>query len=1177
MIDSSLVDAYLGWVTLNGGWEPGADDGTQARPAWQRGWRGSEAAARALPLVEAVATHAFIRYSDRQRDPESPPDHDRRDEPGLLSDDASYLLKMGAELVSVMRGQGLLPPLDLETGSPTTLVPAIAAAPHFFSGEPSPREQAAQIHTDHRRALRILTGAFYAWRGDIAFRRVGPKRVVGGFSPHQAKALGVAKALYVAAGGLLELDRPDGWVVGLGLTGRCLGQTREALANECRLRIAQIDAGRDYANESTEWPMTYAWEILEGLGPLFDVIERLENRQLDAEFTGADIERDIEAHALAERRSVALLEAARSLQGAEEAVEAALGIERDRQALRVRQADIRRKGADWHTAGLKFSLLAHGADAAAESALTQAEDYALQLLHDQIDLLQKNVASIQEELPHLQGEIRSAEASLASFEKTAREEHRRKESQRVLFSILKAVGSLVSRYFTGVDLVSIAQSAYDAFRSAQSGDWASAASSAFDAANQLSGGKLKGYLDNKLAAAQRYVGSLMSDSLSAVAKSLAQATGVSDAKAIEGAIEAVGRQAFRVGVSFLAERTNLQNLVASLGYGATSDEITSLRDKAEKAVFDAVRGALERQGGRVLDEVGRQLTPSAEGLERRLRTALTVAGSSVEREAVALIGRVRRNVPEADVAALKAQLLEARKALVDELAARANVAAERVESAVDQLMDRALRPTALPPAALPPEIVGLVAGFRLKVSDARARVSFLTMPDLAERKAKELADFEGQTFEASLSRMTGELRDGISAAGAAMNQASVDLAQLRAALTNLKVDEAKQQFRRDAQEWRERAANHRVDSQSALWQEAGESLVAAQQQVQIEQLGLAATVKRHEAQTLVTQARRGETRAAADQAKIAALELRRVHDRRERWRLLSGDSEDDRKVLIAETRLQLLERANSRVIQAWQLLDVFETDLAGLKLDGFRPSYSVPRLADVRLNRAMLMASEEDWNVSLPEDFRVRLTFQPGDLLERLPGRVRQVLQPRMSQAGTTWAWLKLAGPDDLRRLRDGITFRLRPLRAPAGWTDAVTLTAMADGAGTYVDDRVPAWNDVGIFRMRLLGVMLLITGGVSPGRGVALYLVQEGDSVVVVRDANAVRRAVRVPLPRMRGADAQLGIQLASGEFVHRQFETRPAYADYTLRIDEDSYGQVDDPENFAAELHFAVIGTPQ
>ncbi len=125
---------------------------------------------------------------------------------------------------------------------------------------------------------------------------------------------------------------------------------------------------------------------------------------------------------------------------------------------------------------------------------------------------------------------------------------------------------------------------------------------------------------------------------------------------------------------------------------------------------------------------------------------------------------------------------------------------------------------------------------------------------------------------------------------------------------------------------------------------------------------------------------------------------------------------------------------------------------------------------------------------------------------------------------------------------------------------------------------RVRPWNDEGARRLRLFGVVALIKGGVPAGREgeIRLYLVQESDAWLVVAGNDGTRK-VGTPLPRMVGFDP-LGLMLEHGKLETLQFQTRPFFGTYTLRIGPKSLQIIEEdgnPEQFCAELHFVVVGT--
>src|SRR6185437_14660840 len=258
---------------------------------------------------------------------------------------------------------------------------------------------------------------------------------------------------------------------------------------------------------------------------------------------------------LAKQQAEELHDAAVDLVGAESSTLEALKREHDAANARARAAEDRKNEAEYLAAARKYARDAQNDEAQARQALEHVEEETARQLAGEIELLSANIADLRQKLPALQEGIKTASANLEHFRNDASDRHRAKQSQRALFSILKKIGSLVSIYFTGVDLVTIAETAVQAVRSASSGDWAGAIMHARDAADMATGGKFSQALSRGIETAERYIGSVMTDSLQGAADKIGNALGVPPSDALKGAIDAVGRQAFRIGVSFLARET----------------------------------------------------------------------------------------------------------------------------------------------------------------------------------------------------------------------------------------------------------------------------------------------------------------------------------------------------------------------------------------------------------------------------------------------------------------------------------------------------------------------------------------------------------------------------------------------------------------------------------------------
>lgn len=1262
--DGAGVALYQDWITLCGGYskeqaeaftaaQPAPADVPAPLPLWIRDWHTAERRSRELNLLPAVAPHAYVRWYDRLRIPDFQPPNDRRGPQGIT--DAALLADLGGEVWQTTLAQGLAHPFDLTTGDRLPDPVPSPAAPDG-GGQPGADpvlhnalltrmittrgQRGAPLHPDHRRALRVMSAAVLTWRAEIAYRAAGPRAIVGGFSSSQARDISRARQLYQAALDLLGGEIPvgaadeDHFSTGLGLLGVVLDEERTVLRDECLMRLRQLGLGNDWAADRSEWPIQFLDGLNRAVESIIAEIRLLETSGVDAPAQQREREIEVQGRTLAVLQAGQLRDAAEDLAAAEQSTLEALQSEQSAAEVRVRIAQFRSQEARYLAAARRFAQDAQGDRQQAESALLVVEEETARQLEGQIRLLRENVEKLRSELPGLGQQIADAGHRLDEFKQTAEHEHEKKQSERAFISILKKIGSLVSIYFTGVDLVTIADTAIQAVKSAQSGDWAGAIMHARDAADLATGGKFSEALGKGLEQAERAIGSVMADSLDEAAAKIEGALGIDRTEALQGAIDAVSRQAFRIGVSFLARQTNTEAIALALGIGAPNPQvIDDLRQAAEAELLEGAWQAFRRRGENVVVELGRALNVGVveDAIRQRLQDdvrAAVRAGDDANRLVVALVARIHERAPEADgvVAELKTAFLDARDRLVNRVSEQLHVEEPRVRAALDNLAGRALDATAaqnlpLPPVVLPAEVAGAIRDFRLKVETARGKIGFLTAPGKAEQLANQLAEMEDDDqFKQQLDRVTGQLQTAIGDAIDAMQQAQVDLGALEDKLGEAQVAQYKQQFKTQAQQFRVAEAASLAQSAGELVKAAGEATLAADQQIQVEEFALKVAGSRVAAQSAVLRARQNELAAAQTEIEIRTLALRKAENEQARWERLNSVPNPDQLRNLEVARLFYLEEANNLLVQSFQMLTLYEVDLQRLAAGAtpragnpppasFTPTFLTPTVDNIHAGKALMDLAEEEWNLKLVEQPRLLTTIRLDDIGTGLSDAVRDKLRPFFTVVeGDPLPGLRLTGKD-LRRLKNGLTFRImpffnasRPLPAdypafaPAEvYTDTVTVpgpqAAPGDGirmrderrvrAGLVVDfGAVAPWFDAGAFRVRLLGVVLKVTGrgGVQPGIPLVFYLRQEADCGIVVRDSSVPleRRYVPVPLPPVQDEDVRgRGVQLVSGPIVTPQWETRPLFGTYTLTIDDTV--PIQDPSRFSAELHFVALGQPR
>jgi len=1190
--DSAAVDAYVQWLELCGGWsEPDRMRLIASTPAplpcWFRDWDQAERNSRPdLNLIEAIAPHAFICYEQRLLAPQP------QGEPIAVAfqnlGSVEYLASMVEELGQIALAQGLMPdPPILVANAPAAPLPS---TPDLFL---LPRKthsrdvKNAPLHPDQRRAINWTLGTFYAWRADIEYRNLGPKPLGERL---QLQEVDQARRFYATALALFEVSGVSSsditckpWIVGLGLLGRMLEIERETSVRECQVRIQRLDQGQDYVGDLVDWPKTFAWAIFDQIDQLLKTVDLFADVS-DLHYQKDQLEVEVRSRQAARDQAQDLAEAAADYAAAEQATLSAAQIARDRQRVRSAVATLRRNAAQWHVDALKFATAAQQDRAQAEQQLLAAEEFQADQLKQQIKSLKDNIDLLEPQIKRLKDDIGSSQIQLNNFVSTAKSQHQRKQAERGLFNILKSVGSLVSEYFTGVDLVSIADTAYEAYKAADSGDWMSAANLAEQAADKLTNGKFSQIAGQAVDAAANYVGNLMADSFGDALTAVARATGLSPDKALAQTTAALSRQAVRIGVSYLAEQSHLEQLATSLGLQPSSQQIAQLRSAIEQDARTAVINAINRQGIRVVQAAENilGLVAGTAGTDPNklidaVGASAQTSGQPIETAVVTLIAKIRTDFPNAgaDIDALKNSLLEARDQIVRKAAAISGAEVAKVQTAIDSLVSAGIDTRFLPPSPMPPEIRKKLEDFSDRIREARGRLGFLTTPGGPDQLASELADVDSDSeFDTKLDKISGQLSDGINVATDDMVKSQDELASLRQDLDQLVIDQALEHFKQNAEKFKSDAEAQLTQYQAGLGEEASESLLAAEQQIKIEELGEKMSDAQVEAQQRVVDGRAAESKAADSALMIAEFALARANSQLALWLLRNQAPGSDQRGALEKARAYFLDQANRNLVQAWQLINVYEFKSDQMPGgDQLRPKYNFPGATDIRTTLKTLQGAEDIWNTSLSEQFNLIASISPNEI-QNAPPDLKMEL---MGFAGTYHpaSPLHLSGPPDLARLKRGFTFRIapRPRLYPTNVSANVTsLYERLTAAGGYVDlDRIQPWNTERTYRLRLIGVLLNITSGVQSGQTPYLYLSQEADGWIIVKDPDGSQRGVPLQLPRLTNNDG-LGLKLQSGSLNVRSFDTRPLFATYTLKIDESD--DLIDPDNFVCDLHFIAIG---
>ena len=177
-LGQEVSNRYTLWVELCGGWNTGGDNAgvSPPLPSWLRRWATTEYAARGLDLAQVVSLHAFTRWSQRLLEPAPEGDDATALGPNSLTE-LTRLNSMVSELYDLCSGQRLLPGADFEgSATQTQAHPPQEAGPQFPRSMIVRGDRTVPLHPDHQKALRVVLSAYYVWRADVEYRRIGPAR-----------------------------------------------------------------------------------------------------------------------------------------------------------------------------------------------------------------------------------------------------------------------------------------------------------------------------------------------------------------------------------------------------------------------------------------------------------------------------------------------------------------------------------------------------------------------------------------------------------------------------------------------------------------------------------------------------------------------------------------------------------------------------------------------------------------------------------------------------------------------------------------------------------------------------------------------------------------------------------------------------------------------------------------
>ena len=1191
-LDPETVAAYRDWISLLGGWENSRQDRPLDEPpelSWERDWNDAAKGAKKLNLLQAIPVYAWVRLHARLLDPDwegampTPVS-------SLKLTDEGRLKQLGKELLSAsenhlamlgMRFDGE----NLEFGGSghDSLLPRRVVGRLTDGG----------VHPDHKAAMRITLGAFFVWRADIAYP-LGPKFLP---APLDKSEVDNVKRFYDFAKRLLQDPylESSSWVVGLGLFGRDLEIGRDAFLQECELRLESLAAGQDWMGN--DWPEKWVDPDRRNLSRSLALNEILQEQILESRQLEGKLKKSREKVRAQRKREAARWFYLRKEEWILKSQESAL----QRESLRLRVAEARKRETEHNYHAGRAALMAELDERQARKALLAAAKLESRRARSMLTSLSDNVAELYKESLRLSEDLSEAETQLGEFEQRAVEAQERNR-RSFLAEMIRGIVRTVSFFATGYDLLAAGETIFAVSRAIERGDLSATVEAAFTGANQVPGGKVGKYAEDQLTRGQGQLTTIVYDTLGeayAFLERLPRPDGVAvdPARTKDLGARIVGQQLSRIGLSFLAEKTHLDRIAEKLEIeklpvevDQLEKELGQLADSAFESLPKVAYNSLHEQGPQVL--AGAMLVLGTRALADRvaqpteqpqqLRTEIEQKFSDelasdprqFETKLVNLIGRIKEDVPNADLGNLKSELLRERNQIlgsIQRIVDKRGTLGLEVEH-IERVLIELLRETEnqeefLPPILLPKEVLDLRSDFLRNAEAAGRNFRFLASPEDQDRVINQLVHGSPQLVQ----EVVGKLRTGLADARQNIGDAKDVLKQMKTALGKTQIEQRLYHFQSEVAHWREMASKASVRQRVYLLSAAAQADLALKQQASIGQLDLTITENQIRAQKAGVEGRRLEWSSAQDDLSAAETELKNVESEANQ-----SKTPETNLASLRESQIRLLGDLNRRLVQRYQLVNLFEFRLKNRIFARYQPNYLLRQRTELNYGFDVL---EEARREKLSQGYQV-LSSYPTDKLSRLlekDAHLREAVgsQYVLQEGGLhKFPYLILEGSKDLGSLLSGITFAVQPLVKPKRWIQEGEAeshtTSQVDGdcPQNHPHCRLE-WDDLGVYRVRLVGVYLEMDPDPHASHSPTLRLKQHRDPWVRL-DAN---QGLVLPLPAEEGKEDK-GLLLQPGHLL--LLETRPLFATYTVSIDEKAAGRVDRRE-FRTALHFIAVGVPE
>ena len=1171
IMKKELTAKYITLVSFWGGWDNyGGDKPThRAKPYWARKpeeFKKKDNNPLITPsLREVVSLKAYRDLFGR---------FNRQIEGNTIWTNHTKLMEWGNELLELGKDQALPIAYDL-MGNPITENNPAAQTPPVLSLTET--NTGSLLHPVHRTAIRQVLAGFYNWRGDIAYRNFGPSvnpdgRFTAKEKIRQLQHLGTydygnkKNCNYFKEAYNLLVKDVDGDIRGPGLFGRVLDLEKEEILREAELRIAQIKENRDYMAGQLEWPEVYIHEMLdkridssykhlEDIQKLIQNNHELGQKEIEIEISENNVKSKFQLYKaevnIRDSFTFGIAAAKERIKGFNFEVEIA--------KLKKREAEYLEEAAQ------KGVLIAANKERAEEFKKKQ-EAHARKLFEAQVGKLRKAIDPLPKRIKQLHMDIKEAEADLASLSHEAsslwnlRHPPKKKSFWDSVKGVVKKIASVVSIYYTGVDLVSIAENAIIAGKAIQNNNWADALSYGFSAVDAVAKGKVTQYLQTNVANLDGWISNTLNNNVGDIISGIAGKVGLDQSQSLSVATALLSKKLSKYGISVLAEKSNLGDIAGELGIDTGEAALQDLSDTM-KPQLDLLRDEVKTKILKTASGLGDDLKQS---LEEKLSTSQFIdlyVPAAFEEIAKDVAGK-NIHFPTREIVTL---INTHKDKIIADLAQKHQKDINVVKKALDDIIKKSEAFKEKFPVPLPDKVVTGLQELQKKMQEARAGIGIL----LGENKDKrnqlvdQLANISDKgSFQAQLGEVKNQLDKGITTANNNMVYSMEKLEELKNQLSNLNYHKEQAEFEEKYREWMYKAAKENSYMRKAMLMAASKAKEAAT--LLISRKESRVREEKEELKKLETlfQAHVHKTQSALYDFDTSKLELTLKKLQKDNLVALKGYGESHTGIYNNKYWLYHITALQKKLVQVWRLLKLYEPPSIYIS---FKISYELPTL-DV-LNsyisglRQILKNTDRNTRTILSsmclEEFKDALISLDDESFETVVNiRSLKIIKG---------APLIIKGRSEMKMLLEsGIRFEIIP---------------KSKEIATVRSFRYVIFDDYTRRRVRLIAVRPEVTSGVGESTEVLFFLYPEGKSNFI-KIENTSYNEITLPAPEVYIEDLQKntdlrskGIILEKETFSHKGLQTRPFFGTFLLSIDDTNYNKFD-LDNAEIRLDFIAVG---